>query len=502
MTALIVLCVYLSILLGLGLFAKTFFRGTAKDYFVASHSIGPFLLLMSVFGTTMTDFALVGSTGEAYRNGIGTYGKMASWSGLIHSAVFFFVGIRLWAMGKKYGYVTQVQYFRDRFDSNFIGYLLFPILVGLVIPYLLVGILGAGGVIASITADPDVAWLETGVPRWLTGLVICAIVLSYIFFGGLRAAAWANTFQTLVFMITGVVTVWLISSKLGGPAAATQAVLDNADHAHKLSRENIPPWQFFSYLFIPLSVGMFPHIFQHWLTAAKASTFKLAIVAHPICIMIVWVPCVMLGVWATSALGADGQLLVPVDHPKNSELAIMVAKLTTPLLSGILAAGILAAIMSSLDSQFFCLGTMFTNDMVLHNKPAGKYTEKHKVALARGFIVAVVAVTYMLSLLEPRQVFKMGVWCFSGFSALFPLVVAALYWKRVTLAGAIACIVSTAIFWLVLFVKSGFGKSYLLLTELKIMPAAILFLFSTIILVVVSLCTRPPSEEKIRKFFP
>ena len=150
MTALIVLCIYLAILLGLGLFAKTFFRGTAKDYFVASHSIGPFLLLMSVFGTTMTAFALVGSTGEAYRNGIGTYGKMASWSGLVHSAVFFFVGVRLWAMGRRHGYVTQVQYFRDRFDSDAIGYLLFPILVGLVIPYLLIGILGAGGVVASI----------------------------------------------------------------------------------------------------------------------------------------------------------------------------------------------------------------------------------------------------------------------------------------------------------------------------------------------------------------
>ena len=74
---------YLLLLVGLGFLSTHFFRGTSADYFVASRSIGPFMLLMSVFGTTMTAFALVGSTGKAYTDGIGVYGLMASWSGLI-----------------------------------------------------------------------------------------------------------------------------------------------------------------------------------------------------------------------------------------------------------------------------------------------------------------------------------------------------------------------------------------------------------------------------------
>ena len=109
------------------------------------------LLLMSIFGTTMTAFALVGSTGEAYRIGIGVYGTLASWSGLVHAGVFFFVGIRLWAIGKRFGFVTQVQFFRDRFESDFLGTLLFPILVGLTVPYLLMGLLGARGVVRALT---------------------------------------------------------------------------------------------------------------------------------------------------------------------------------------------------------------------------------------------------------------------------------------------------------------------------------------------------------------
>ncbi|MDA7881700.1 hypothetical protein N9A94_05290, partial [Akkermansiaceae bacterium] len=152
MTSVVVIAIYLGLLLGLALFSKTLFRGTSNDYFVASHSIGPFMLLMSVFGTTMTAFALVGSTGKAFETGIGTYGLMASSSGLIHAACFLLIGIKLWAIGKRYGYVTQIQYFRARFESSKFGYLLFPILVLLVIPYLLIGIIGAAKTIYGITA--------------------------------------------------------------------------------------------------------------------------------------------------------------------------------------------------------------------------------------------------------------------------------------------------------------------------------------------------------------
>ena len=109
---------YLGALLMLGVFSARLFRGTSSDYFVASRSIGPFLLLMSVFGTTMTAFALVGSTGKAYEAGIGVYGLMASSSGLIHSLVFLLIGVKLWAIGKRYNYITQIQYFRARFESN------------------------------------------------------------------------------------------------------------------------------------------------------------------------------------------------------------------------------------------------------------------------------------------------------------------------------------------------------------------------------------------------
>ncbi|HUF63867.1 MAG TPA: sodium:solute symporter family protein [Verrucomicrobiales bacterium] len=518
MTALYVIAGYLGLLLVLGVVSSRMFKGTSADYFVVSRTVGSFFLLMSIFGTTMTGFALVGSTGKAYGFGIGVYGAMASWSGLVHSAVFFIVGIRLWAAGKRYGYVTQCAYFRDRFESPGIGYLLFPILVLLVIPYLLVGVIAAGKFLQATTAgmfpenfpkllpNGDPHPLSGGIPPWLGGLVICAVVLSYVFFGGLRGAVWANTFQTIVFMATGVIAFFMIAGKLGGLEKAAQMVAQDAFAAPRLAREGLMgQLQFFSYCFVPLSVGMFPHVFQHWLTAKSAKSFRLTVVAHPVCILIVWLPCILIGVWASAYLGELGP-----GQSANAVLGRMVKELVqSPFLGGLVGAGVLAAIMSSLDSQFMCLGTMFTNDVVVHRYGEARFSDRQKVWMARGFVLGVVATTYGLAVWrqDSAQVFDIGVWCFSGFSALFPLVVAAVYWRRATKAGAIASMAVTAAAWAALFWRDMATKKAMAsapadeLLIFGMMPVVVLVALATLTLVVVSLLTRPPSESTLEKFF-
>mgnify|MGYP001193495218 CR=1 FL=1 len=564
MTTLIVIVCYLCLLVGLGFFSNKLFRGTSKDYFVASHSIGPFLLLMSVFGTTMTAFALVGSTGKSFERGIGTYGLMASISGLVHAGIFFLIGIKLWAFGKRYGFITQIQFFRARFESDSLGYLLFPILVLLVVPYLLIGIIGAGKTIEPVTAgaftniftNPTAPQWLGGIPPWLTGLVVSLVVLAYVFMGGSRGAAYANTFQTIVFMIMGLVAFIFIYKSLGGlqnagkiPARITEDSLivqdysfdkknetllineppkiigkvkysENSNLANQqphflrtpinveFSKKNpktgeissfekeigIPFVTFVSYFFIPLSVGMFPHLFQHWLTAKSAKAFRLTVVAHPICIMIVWVPCVLVGAWASG--------LLPPGIPPPAVLSAMLNLLVgDPILTGLLTAGVLAAIMSSLDSQFLCLGTMFTNDIVIHKVGPKKFSDQKIILIARIFIVCIVALTYALAMwAKDANVFDLAVWCFSGFSALFPVVFAALYWKRATKEGAVASILSALISWSYFFHLSGYGGE--MVVGPGIIPAAICFALATFAMIFVSLITKPPSKDTVEKFFP
>ncbi len=559
MTPLFVVAAYLSLLIALGIWSHSRFRGTSRDFFIASRSIGPFLLLMSLFGTTMTAFALVGSTGKSFERGIGVYGLMASISGLIHSALFFFIGLRLWAIGKKHGFITQIQYFRARFGSVSIGYVLFPVLVLLVIPYLLIGIIGAGKTLLPVTAGafpalfphPETPQWAGGIPVWITGLVVCGVVLTYVFLGGLRAAAWANAFQTLVFIAMGVLAFFLISRSLGGFGQATEATAQFDDsgqlvQTHRFDAETgtlrlrdtplvigefegapgevagkrpllsrtpvevrLDPgggrpefsrtfgmggWYFLTYLFIPLSAGMFPHLFQHWLTAHNARAFRLTLLAHPLCILAVWLPCVLVGVWATG-------VLPPMESNRvSSVLGGMVGLLVnSPVLSGLLTAGILAAIMSSLDSQFLSLGTMFTNDIVLQRFGSERFSDRQIIRLARGFVVAVVVIAYLLSLIAPQNVFNLAVWCFTGFASLTPLVIASVYWRRTTLAGAYASIATAVIMLGYYFYASGYGGE--LLIGPGIVPAAACVVASAVVLVAVSLVTKPPEQRVLARFF-
>jgi solute:Na+ symporter, SSS family len=554
-TPLIVIIVYLGLLLALGFFSSRVFKGTAADYFLASRGIGSFLLVMSLFGTTMTAFALVGATGESFKAGIGVYGLMASWSGIIHSACFFFIGIKLWSFGKKFGYTTQIQFFRDRFGSDKIGLLLFPILVGLVIPYLLIGVMAAGVTIEKVTAGalPNLfpgsghgptAVAPGSIPYWLGSAAICIVVMIYVFFGGVRGTAWANAFQTIVFMVLGIVTFSVISDRLGGPREATLAVQrTNPDKLRRTVRPDDPltryhadltayeskiaKWDttppdkrsaskkpvephrphgisklhFLSYMFIPLSVGMFPHLFQHWLTARTAKSFRLAVIAHPILIMIVWVPCVLVGAWATSAM-IDGRPVIPPGFTNsNAVLVLMVKKMTSDLLGGLLTAGILAAIMSSLDSQFLCIGSIFTNDIAGHYIGHDRLTDRQRLYWGRAFVVFIVIITYLLAQTRPGGVFTLGVWCFTGFAGLFPLVFASIYWKRTTKPAAYACIITTAAMWTWLFAKSGYGANREFLF-LSMMPVASIVAASAFAIVVVSWLTRPPAASTVDKFFP
>lgn len=520
MTQLVVILVYLALLIALGLAANRMFRGTAKDYMFASHSIGPLLLLMSLFGTTMTAFALVGSTGQAYRAGAGVYGLLGSASGIVHSLCFFMIGVPLWKLGQRHGYRTQIQFFRDRLESHAIGWLLFPILVFLVIGYLMVGVLGGGAVVQAVTQgafEQSGYFVDSGygVPSPLASAVICLVVLIYVFFGGMRGTAWANAFQTAVFMVLGLVSFVVIAAAIGG----TDSFMENLRIASsqvaesQLRRDKIPKPLFFSFLLIPLSVGMFPHVFQHWLTARNANAFKLPIILHPIFIMIVWVPCVLLGLWASSPASGISEALAAMDpHDRgNAVLGLLVSTHAGPLLGGLLCAGILAAVMSSLDSQFLCLGTMFTED-VLQTDPDRGRDDRNTVRIARTFVVVVVLATYGLSLVLPRSVFDLGLWSFAGFTGLFPLVFAAIYWRGLTAAGSIASVLAAISVWLVLFYRSNFGgnpgysfpEQPLSLGVVDVPPfhpVVAVFIAAAITLVLASWFTKRPGDATLAKFF-
>ena len=533
----IVVFLYLAIVLYIGIFAfrRATGREKAEDYFLASRSLGPFVFLFSLFGTNMTAFAILGSSGHAFNNGIVTFGLMASSSGLVIPLTIFLIGTRVWALGKKYGFMTPVQIFRDRWECSHIGTVIFAVQAVLLVPYIIIGIMGGGTTLYTISGGV--------VPFWFGGAIVAMVVMSYVFFGGMRGTAWVNTFQTVLFLCFGAIALTVIGVGMGGFRSAAQA-LQTPALGWLLTRERISPYYFISYTFIPLSAIAFPHILIFCLTAKKMSQFKKTVIFYPICILAIWLPCVFLGVMANRVndvpqikakqearrvLATQGRTMEPEARDELREKAagddviMLLLQRYAPLwLAGLLGAGIMAAVMAS-DSQILALSTMFTEDVFAFYGGKTRFGEAVQVQTGRIFIILITLFAYVVALQAPETIFELAIqYAFSGFAALSPLLIAALFWKGSTKWGALAVALWTAFAVVAVAALQEVvpapapGPSTILWAPggvqvlsrtpggtavFGFMPVVPMVLISALLMIVVSLITKKPNASTIAKYF-
>ncbi|HET6975648.1 MAG TPA: sodium:solute symporter family protein [Pyrinomonadaceae bacterium] len=532
----IVVFLYLATVLYIGIFAFRRARGKeeAEDYFLASRSLGPFVFLFSLFGTNMTAFAILGSSGHAFSNGIVTFGLMASSSGLVIPITIFLIGTRVWALGKKHGFMTPVQMFRDRWECTHIGTVIFVVQAVLLVPYIIIGIMGGGTTLSTIS--------DGTVPFWFGGAIVALVVMSYVFFGGMRGTAWVNTFQTVLFLAFGAVALVVIGVGMGGFGTAANAI-HNSPMASLLTRERISPYYFFSYTFIPLSAIAFPHILIFCLTARKMAQFKKTVIFYPICILAIWLPCVFLGVMANRVdipeirqkqearrvLATQGKNMAPEQRDElreqsaGDDVIMLLLKHYAPLwLAGLLGAGIMAAVMAS-DSQILALSTMFTEDVFAFYGGKTRFGEHVQVQTGRIFIILITLFAYIVALRAPETIFELAIqYAFSGYAALSPLLVAALFWKGSTKWGALAVTVWTALTVIAVAVLQSIvpapapgpativwapgGMEVLTRTPggtavFGFMPVVPMVIGSVLLMIVVSLATRKPASSTLAKYF-
>jgi solute:Na+ symporter, SSS family len=529
---------YLAGVVYIGVFAFRQARGKeeVEDYFLANRSLGPFVFLMSLFGTNMTAFAILGSSGHAFNNGIVTYGLMASSSALVIPLTIFLVGTRVWALGKTHGFITPVQLFRDRWETSHIGTVIFSVQAALLVPYIVIGVMGGGTTLEAVSGGL--------VPFWLGGAVVALVVMTYVFFGGMRGTAWVNTLQTVLFLAFGTIAFVVIGAGMGGFGSSAEAMV-GSPLSYLMTRERISPSYFFSYTLIPLSSIAFPHITIFCLTARKMAQFKKTVVLYPLCIMAIWLPCVFMGVMANRAtavpqinekiearrtLATQGGNLTPERRDElrakleaDDVLLLLLQRYAPAWLAGLLGAGIMAAVMAS-DSQILALSTMFTEDVFAHYEGKSRFGEAAQVHTGRAFVIGLTIVAYVAALRAPQSIFSLAIqYAFTGFAALSPLLVAALFWRGSTKWGALAttvwvaaAVIAVAVFQAMVtapppgppvVVAQVAGLALLARTPggtavLGFMPVVPMVLIAALLMFVVSALTPKPSATTIARYFP
>jgi SSS family solute:Na+ symporter len=418
---LLVILAYFAIVLVIGALAYRETTSTAEDYFLGNRAAKSVVLFMALFGTNITPFVLMGIPGMAYHHGIAVFGLNAAIIVLGIPLTFWVIGYPAWAIAKRLRVITPVELYARRFDSRWFGWLLFAVFFAYTVPYMVTGVAGVG-----IAFD---VLSEGAIGFELAAAGILVITLVYTSLGGMKATMWTNVFQGAVFLAFSLLAFVLISDELGGLTDLMTRVQDSKPQLlERPTQGPFAPGAWASWaLAISLTVIAFPHMLVRVFAAADADALKNACRYYPAAMVLLWIPAVLFGIWgAVEHPGLEGRA-------SDAVFPLLVLEHLGPMLQGVALAGILAAVMSTLDAQMLTLSSMLTRDVL-----PPSIAERHPVRLARMFLIVLAGMTFFIVIRQPASIFTLASASFSGYVTVVPTLLLGLHWRRFTVWGATA----------------------------------------------------------------
>lgn len=490
-TFIIIFALYLLIMVGIGLYF--FFKNkNVSDYVLGGRSLNPWVAAMSAQASDMSGWLLLGLPGTAYVLFGGTTEAIWTAVGLAIGTYlnWLIVGKRLRQYTKVSGdAITLPEFFQNRFRDKS-GLLKAISAVFIVIFFLFY-------TASMFSASAKLFKNVFGLPYTWALVIGVVIIILYTFLGGFLAVCWTDMIQGVLMFVALIVTPFVCIARLGGFEAVSTMIQELPNSFTLL------PYQESGALNLALlvsslawGIGYFgqPHILPRFMAIRSAKEIRPARV-----IATIWV-VITLG--AAVVIGVLGKLLLPDLADPESVFMTMTTTLYPAIIAGIMLTAVLAAIMSTADSQLLVTSSSITTDLYrgIINKNAG---EKTVLWVSRIAVMVVSVIAALIVCVENpvegtllakinESVFKLVAFAWAGFGAAFgPTVLLSLFWKRMTKWGALAGILTggiTACIWWLL--DGGIFDLY------EIIPG---FVFSLIAIVVVSMLTKV--EDEIVKEF-
>ena len=465
----IVFVVYLLFMLGIGVFF--FIRskgGSDKTYFLGGRQMGPWVSALSAGASDMSAWVLMGLPASIYAAGIGQawiaiglgIGYTISW--LVEAP-----RLRRFTIAADDS-ITIPQYLTNRFLSTSKALQIICAVIFLVA----YTVYAASSIKACGTLFNTVIGMDPTLAMYLAALII----IGYTFLGGFSAVCWTDFFQGMLMLAALLIApIFALALIQGGQAATTMAELPEGY------------WKLFSNWKDVVSglgwgLGYFgmPHIIVRFMSLRSDKDLKKSAK-----IGISWTVLILI---FSVASGCIGHLLMG-DLTDSSTVFIQMVRFLFPaLISGILLSAILAAAMSTADSQLLASASAFASDVYKPVIRKGKASEKEMLWAGR-FVVLIIAIIAVLIASNPNSGTIMGLvenaWGVFG-AAFGPAIMLSLFWKRFTFEGAVAGIVVGAVVdiaWLAFLGSTGIYE---------IIPG---FICGLIAAVIASKCSKAPSAE-------
>lgn len=420
----LVVALYLALTLAIGLVAARRNLGTPEDYFLGGRAARSFVLFMALFGTNVTPFVLLGIPGQSYHLGVGVFGLNAAIVGFGIPLTFYLIGEPARRAARRLGALTPAELYAERLASPAVGLALFAAFFVYTLPYMVTAVIGAG--LTTEVLTQGTLSFET------SSALILAVTIAYTALGGMRATMWTNVLQGATFLGFITAAFFLIAARLGGPTEASAAVLRAAPALlEKQVQGPFAPGPYLSWgLAISLTVIAFPHMLVRVFAARDAAALKNVCRFYPPVLVALWLPAVMFGVWGAAEFpGLAGKA-------SDAIFPLLVERHLGPVLQGMALAGVLAAVMSTLDAQLLTLSSMLTRDVARRVRPG--LAPAREVLVGRAFTLLLALAVFALVLRRPASIFDIAAFSFSGYVTLTPLLLLGVRWRRFTAVGALA----------------------------------------------------------------
>jgi len=432
MTIGIIVGLYLVVMLAVGIVGYRLGQATPDDYFLAGRSVGPVVLFFTIIATNFSAFFFLGFAGAGYRIGYPYYGIMSFGTALV-AVAFYFIGHRVWQLGRERGYITPPELIADRMGSTPLKLVYLAVMVLFTIPYLAIQPIGAGYLLSEMTGG--------AIPYFwgAIGLTLCMVF--YVFAGGMRSVALTDLVQGVLMFILVIVAVLYIGHELGGIGAANQRVMEtNPDLFTRQGGDGyFTPRRWFSFMILFfVSVPMFPQVFMRFFIPKSRRSLDVAAVLYPVVTAILFIAPVMIGVF--------GRITFPNLEGTTSDqiMPMMLAQHAPAWLGGLVMVGALAAFMSTMDSQLLALSSMITRDVYVSFFKRDA-TVAHQVVVGRFLVIILSVIGLAIAYQPPDTIFAIATEAFTGLAILFPTTLAALYAPRIPPWSCIASIVVSQI---------------------------------------------------------
>ena len=470
-------------------------RDSMEDYILGGRSFGPYVSAMSAQASDMSGWLLMGLPGSIVLAGLGQ-----AWIGiglLIGSYTsWLFVAKRL----RKHSVVsknslTMPEFFSNRFADHK-GYL--RIVCAVVILFFFTIYVGSGFQSCGIVLDMllDNGGFEIGI------IVGGAVIILYTFLGGYKALCWTDFFQAILMVVVIVMVPLVIIGDVGWDTISAgwdDLVVSQGleGYTSLFYNEGIPISAVVIISGLVWGLGYYgmPHIVVRYMSIRKVSEIKVARRVSLIWGILALSFICLLGVIAGVYLPMNGIDIFNTGMYDSEYVFMYTAQVlfqeTAPFILGVVFAAILAAIMSTASSQLLVSASSITND-ILAKTDRVHISERNLMWLARGIVVIISIIGMCLALFGSDNIMGLVSYAWSGFGSAFsPVMILALFWKRMNWQGAMATMITG-------FVVVVFWETFMDFTGMySLFPG---FILAFIVAVVVAKLTPPPSQEVLDEF--